>query len=220
MAKQPPAPPASPREWSAKDVAELRAVWAELRPESDDRETERRFFGKLLSPEESGDVFERWLMEAFRLSGATGEPAYQVPMIQSGNTREQIDGLIVDGGSGYLVEAKFWPGKVDFGPIALLHALIGFRPAGTMGLFFSPFGYTQPALESVSLLRPIRVLLFDRRDLLWALPPAGSSKVKATTFFRGRMLEMVRRKWLHAVRNAAFQEPAESPIDQFNPQES
>ena len=219
MAKTPSALPASPRDWSAKDVDELRAVWADLRPESDDAETERRFFGRTLTAEES-DVFERWLMEAFRLSGATGQPAFQVPMAESRQTREQLDGLIVDGGQTYLVEAKFWPGKVDFGPIALLHALIGFRPGGTMGLLFSPFDYTRPALESAGMLRPIAVLLFDREGLAWALPPKNVTKQKATRAFQGRMIEMVRRKRFLANRDGVANLYVGSPIELFNAQGS
>src|SRR5579871_3568098 len=110
MARQPQPPPA-PRDWAAKDVEELRAVWAALRPESDDPQTKRHFFGRELTREESGDVFERWLTEAFRLSGATGLHAFQVPMFESGITREEIDGLIIDGWQACLIEAKFWPGK-------------------------------------------------------------------------------------------------------------
>jgi hypothetical protein len=218
MAKQPPAPP-PPREWVAKDLEELRAVWAALLPEDDDPHAERRFFGRLLTREESGDVFERWLTEAFRLSGATGQSAFQVPMFEGGTTREEIDGLIIDGWQACLIEAKFWPKKVDFPPIAYLRALIEARPMGIMGLFFSPFGYTAPALESVRMLRPIRLLLFDVKDLEWALPPAQLSKAKAVPFFRGRMLEMVRRKWLHAVHHANPHVHVQHPIDLFNQQE-
>lgn len=218
MAKQPP--PSNPREWVAQDVEQLRAVWDALRPESDDAATQRRFFGRLLTPEDAGSAFERWLGEAFRLSGATGEGAFRVPMAGGGGTREEIDGLLLDGWQACLVEAKFWPGKVDFAPVALLRALIEARPAATLGLFFSPFGYTVPAIESVRMMRPIRVLLFDANDLLWALPAVGWSKARALAAFRGRMMEMVRRKWLLAVRKATpFGDVAED-LALFHSQES
>jgi hypothetical protein len=216
MARQPAPTPLTARDWSAKDIDELRAVWNDLRPDSDDPATERHFFGQLLTAELAGDVFERWLMEAFRLSGATGTYAFQVPLLGSGTTREEIDGLILDGSRGYLVEVKFWTGKVDFGPIALLHTLLDLRPVGTMGLFFSAFGYTEPALESATLLRPQRVLLFYRDDLMWALPPANLGKAKAAKAFQGRMLEMVRRKWLLAIRSAVPNLPLALDIDLFN----
>ena len=112
-------------------------------------------------------------------------------MRESGETREQIDGLLFAGWQGFLIECKFWTGKVDFGPIALLHTLLESRPVGTLGLFFSAFGYTGPAIEAAEMLRPLRVLLFVRDDLEWALGPRN---------FKGRMAEMVRRKWMLAVK--------------------
>src|SRR5205823_3934350 len=116
---------------------------------------------------------------------------FRVPMQESSRTREQIDGMVFEGWQGFLIESKFWTGKVDFGPIALLHFLVETRPVGTLGLFFSAFGYTRPAQESANRLHPLRVLLFERRDLEWAL---------AREPFKGSMLEMVRRKWMLAVK--------------------
>ena len=159
--------PLSPAEWKAADAKELRKVWKALRMDLIDENTERSFRGRTLAPEQAGDVFERWVLEAFRLSGMTGHYAFPVPLRASESIREQIDGLVIDGWQGFLVESKFWMKKVDFGPIALLHSHVETRPAGTLGLFFSAFGYTTPALESAELLRPIRVMLFDSSDLLW-----------------------------------------------------
>jgi hypothetical protein len=128
-------------------------------------------------------------------------------MQASGSTREQIDGLVLDGGQCYLVESKFWTDQVDFTPIALLQTLLDTRPVGTLGLFFSAFGYTAPAWESADRLRPVRVLLFDQFDLNWAL---------AKKAFKGSMAEMVRRKWLLAVMNGCVSRPLNTPIDLFN----
>jgi hypothetical protein len=185
------ATPFSTTDWQAGDVPELRRIWKDLRPESAEEGTERRFHDRVLTAEQAGDVFERWVLEAFRLSGATGHYAFRVPMRGSGDTREELDGLIFDGWQGFLLECKFWTGKVDFGPIALLHTLIDARPAGTLGLFFSAFNYTLPALEAAEMLRPLRVLLFDRADLEWALGPKS---------IKGRMVEMVRQRWMLTVK--------------------
>jgi hypothetical protein len=65
------------------------------------------------------------------------------------------------------------------------------RPVGTLGLFFSAWGYTLPAAESAAMLRPMQVLLFGGNDVRWAL--AGRP-------FQGRMAEMVRRKQMLAVK--------------------
>lgn len=180
-----------PTDWRADNPAHLRRIWADLHPESDEAGTERKFGDVSLSLRQAGDVFERWVLEAFRLSGTSGHYAFRVPLGNSGNTREQIDGMILDGWQGFLVESKFWTDKVDFSPLAVLHYLVETRPVGTLGLFFSAFGYTSAAFESTEILRPLRVLLFDQRDLDWALRPGK---------FQGRMAEMVRQKWLLALK--------------------
>lgn len=178
-----------------------------MRPEEDDPGVERRFREQILTPEQAGTVFERRVLEAFRLSGHTGHYPFTVPMQASGSIREQIDGLVIDGWQSFLVESKFWIGQVDFGPIALLHTLLDTRPVGTLGLFFSAFGYTQPAKESTDRLRPVRVLLFDQDDLDWAL-------VKRP--FKGSMMEMVRRKWPLAVMYSRSSASVSDLIDLFN----
>src|SRR5438105_11970713 len=104
----PPQTPESFLDWRATSLKQLRAVWSALRPDSDEANLERTFAGQRLTPEQAGLVFERWVMEAFRLSGATGHYAFQVPLRTSGQTREQIDGLIFDGWQGFLVECKLW----------------------------------------------------------------------------------------------------------------
>ncbi len=126
------------------------------------------------------------------------------------NHREQnfvASPLVIDGWKAFLIESKFWIGQVDFGPIALLHTLLDTRPIGTLGLFFSVFGYTQPARESTDRLRPVRVLLFDQEDLNWALMRKP---------YKGSMMEMVRRKWLLAVMYSRSWGRVSSPIDLFN----
>jgi hypothetical protein len=195
-------------EWKATGVTELRKVWEDLRPDSADESVERKFAGESLTLDQAGAVFERWVLEAFRLSGWTGHYAFRVPLGESGSTREQIDGLLLDGWQGFLVESKFWTNKVDFGPIALLHALVDLRPVGTLGLFFSAFGYTAPAVESARLLRPLRVLLFDKDDL-------GDALAEGKTF-KGRMAEIVRRKWALAVQTGRPHVSVLTPIELFN----
>ena len=167
---------------------------------------QRQFRNVVLTPTQAGDVFERWVMEAFRLSGMQGHNAFRVPLRTSANTREQIDGLIFDGWQAFLVEAKFWTPRVDFSPIVLLHDIVERRPAGTLGLLFSAFGYTTPAIECAELLRPIRVLLFNAEDLNWALQQES---------FKGSMREMVRRKWLHTVMSGRLRTPMSAPLDLF-----
>ncbi len=199
--------PFPPPDWTASNVGQLRRIWTDLRPEVDDRDAERRFRDQLLSPEQAGLVFERWVLEAFRLSGHTGHYAFTLPQRESAVALEQVDGLIFDGWQGFLVESKFWTAKVDFAPIALLQALVSARPDGTMGLFFSVFGYTAPAKELTDRLHPRQVLLVEADDLAWALDQRS---------FKGSMVKMVRRKWMLAVKTGRSSMLVNTPLDLFN----
>ena len=67
-----PTPPVSLTDWVAGDLSDLRSIWESLRPDLDAADTQRTFRGQPLTPQQAGDVFERWVMEAFRLSGARG----------------------------------------------------------------------------------------------------------------------------------------------------
>lgn len=206
MAKAATAPPGF-RDWQAKDLKHLRKIWADLSPDLEAVNTVRKFGDQVLSPSQAGDVFERWILEAFRLSGTTGHYAFEVPLRQSAATLEQIDGMVFEGWQGFLIECKSQSDKVDFSPLARLHYLVEMRPVGTLGLFFSAFGYTLPAQEASELLRPVRVLLFDGADLTWALE--GKS-------FQGRMAEMVRRRWMLAVKLGHSTESVRRGLELFN----
>src|SRR5437588_700640 len=112
-------------------------------PELGQEEVVRRFRGRVLTPQQGGIVFERWVLEAFRLSGVRGHYPYRVAISErEGGTKEQIDGLLFDGWQGFLLESKCQAKPVDFDPIALLYTLVEQRVVGTMGLFFSASGYT------------------------------------------------------------------------------
>src|SRR5206468_379263 len=86
--------PFPPPDWTVNSVGQLRRIWADLRPELDDKDTERRFRDQVLIPEQAGLVFERFVLELFRLSGETGPYPFTLPQHESGGVLEQIDGLI------------------------------------------------------------------------------------------------------------------------------
>jgi hypothetical protein len=162
-----------------------------------------RFRGADITEQKAGWVFERLIMEGFRLAGASGHYAFSVPLGTSGTIREEIDGLVIDGWQGFLVEAKFWTAGVDFGAIARLHILVEQRFSNTLGLFFSAFGFTSPAVESARLLRPIRVLLFDGTDIDTALTSKRD------------MMDTVRKKWALGLKFADPYLKASTPIGTF-----
>ena len=97
----------------------------------------------------------------------------------------------------------------------MLNVAVTIRPVGTLGLLFSAFGYTPPAIESAELLHPIRVLLFDDRDLRWALDETLLKGPAAQKRFEGRMAEMVRRKWMLAMQSGRPHTPVTDAIELF-----
>jgi len=182
-----PGASATYRDWNAHDRENLRATWLALVGSSEGGPP--TFRDEVIDPRKSGWVFERWVLEAFRLDGVQGYHRFASPMTTSGRTREEIDGLVYDGWQGFLIEAKNEGNRVGIDPIFRLHLMAEQRPIGTMGLMFSMSGFTDPAIELAERLRPIRILLFDRNDLDWAITPEGG------------MLAMVRRKWTLALRS-------------------
>jgi hypothetical protein len=185
--------------WEPRDRAELCSVWSELAPGQDEQKP--RFRAKELVKNQAGYLFQRWVMQAFRLSQAEGDHSFRSTRQVSGQTLEELDGLVYSGWQGFLIESKFQEGRVDIDPILRLHIMAEQRPAGTLGLFFSVSGDTGPCLDLVDRLRPMRVLLFEELDLDWAV------KVQ------NNMLEMVRRKWILALRTGR----PHIPVTQFTP---
>jgi hypothetical protein len=183
------------RSWQADDWDVLRTIWTDLYPSEEEAP---RFGPDVLTPQQAGWVFERWILEAFRLSGAAGHYPYDNPQIQ-----EQIDGLVFDGWQGFLIESKFQSRKIDIDPIYRLHVIVEQRLVGALGLFFSASGFTVPAVEKARALRPIRVLLFEADDLNWALQRPGS------------MMTMVQRKWLLALKEGHPNARVVQPVDLF-----
>jgi Restriction endonuclease len=179
------------RVWTAADRKELRAVWVGLVPHryADLTAPARTFRGERITNQQAGWVFERWVLEAFRLDKATVQDPYVVTLAGSQGPKEEIDGLVFHGWNGFLVQSKFWPAGVDFAPLAMLHQQAERRPVGTFGLFFSAFGFTPAAAELATHLRPLRVLLFTGPELAWSL---GAK--------RG-MMTLVEQKWQRAVKS-------------------
>jgi hypothetical protein len=183
------APPASLDHWTATSWDDLASIWKDLFPEPESGHGPT-FRGAVVTPSEAGLVFECWVFEAFRLSSEPGRPvdcvrSYHSP--PSGPITEQIDGLVFDGWQAFLIESKNWAERIDFEPLAKLQLAVERRPIGTIGLFFSPGGYTSPAQTLLQMIRPIRVLPFDRKDLERALEEHNLRKI-------------VRFKWRQAVQ--------------------
>jgi hypothetical protein len=141
----------------AADWAELQAVWSELLL------SPSRFCGAEIGAQEAGWAFEWWVYEAFRLSGADGQPPFVVRLGPS--LVEEIDGAVFASFGAFLVECKFQDAKVTIEPIVKLRSQLERRPPNTMGVIFSKSGFTNEAVILLSHLSPCNVLLFDGDDL-------------------------------------------------------
>jgi hypothetical protein len=175
------------RQWKPVDHAGLHAAWRELFPELYGSAGPRRFDGRDLTAQQAGWVFEHWVCSAFRLVATPLDRVrgpFTVHLETSEKIKEELDGSVILGWQGFLIQSKLQADPIPFEPIARLYLQVGRRPEGAMGLFFAR-KYSIAAEELCKELRPIRVLLFHAEEIDWALtrePPLD-------------MLELVRRKW-------------------------
>lgn len=183
--------------WQAASWDDHASIWRELVESSN--EDVAVFRSRELNAWEAGIVFERWVLEGFRLSKVEVQSSFSTTVRGTQRDEQQIDGLVLFEWQGFLVQSKFWrgPRKVDFGPVALLHVQCEQRAPNTMGLMFAPFGFTVPAIDQAARLRPIRVLLLDSSDLEWAIEHRDFD-------------ELVRRKWMAAVKLGIPNHPVDS----------
>jgi hypothetical protein len=175
------------RQWTPADHGALHAAWRELFPEFSGSSDPRRFDGRDLTAQQAGWVFEHWVCSTFRLvatpqDGIRGPFTVRLELTEQ--IKEELDGSVILGWQGFLIQSKLQTDPIPFEPIARLYLQVGRRPEGALGLFFAP-KYSSAAEELSKELRPIRVLLFRVEEIQWALtrePPLDR-------------LEMVRWKW-------------------------
>jgi hypothetical protein len=182
------------RLWEPKGWDDLEATWEDLIREhtslSPEKEAKSYFQSSPITNQQAGRVFERWVIGAFKESGADVEYPFTVLGGQIPGRRlvEEHDGLLFDGWQGFLIQSKFSPKTtLNIEPITKLKAHVESRPTSTIGLFFSAFGISVPALYEAGRLRPVHLLIFQRVDILWAIK-------------RRDILNLVKRRWQLAVK--------------------
>ncbi len=143
--------------FKAANWRRLQVVWKEL------LQTPPRLRGKEISHQEAGWMFEGWICETFRLSGADVQPPFLVKVGTS--LVEEVDGAVLVPFGAFLVECKFQDAKVTIEPVVKLRSQLERRPPGAMGVVFSRNGFTDEAVTLLSHLSPCNVLLFAGRDL-------------------------------------------------------
>jgi Restriction endonuclease len=115
----------------------------------------------------AGKAFEYLVLRAFELDGAKVKFPYTVRLFDE--EIEQIDGAIHCAGLSCLVESKDQDKNIDIVPIAKLRNQLLRRPSSTIGLIFSSTGFTSPAISLSCFLSPQTILLWDAKEIKYAL---------------------------------------------------
>jgi len=108
-----------------------------------------------MSPQQRGTELNQLLAAIFR--------GYGIPTRVGRQTeRGEIDVSFKLGDTRFILEAKWYANKIDYGPLSLLDSRTRQRLEGTLGIFVSMSGYTKPAVEQVSSSGDrLRIVLFD-----------------------------------------------------------
>jgi hypothetical protein len=128
------------RQWMPADHAGLHAAWRDLFPELQGFEHPRRFEGRDLTAQQAGWVFEHWVCSAFRLIATPPDRVrgpFTVRLETSEKIKEELDGAVILGWQGFLIQSKLQADPIPFEPIARLYLQVGRRPEGALGLFFA-----------------------------------------------------------------------------------
>lgn len=141
-----------------------------------------------------GKALEGLVLRAFELEGKQDPSAISVCWPERVRTRylpknmelEQLDGVVHLGGISFLIECKDRAEEVDAGPISLMRLHLEGRPPCTMGMLFSMGGYKEPARYLAYNSRPLNVLLWEQKDIDWAIRGGG-------------FVELTRRKLRRAI---------------------
>ncbi len=116
---------------------------------------------------DSGKAFEYLILRAFELEGAKVQ--YPFSVVKNSQSIEQIDGVIYSDGLSVLCECKNETKAVNIEPLAKLRNQLLRRPSGVIGTVFSRSGFTEPAITLAEYSSPQTVLLWEGRELDFAL---------------------------------------------------
>lgn len=116
---------------------------------------------------ESGKAFEYLILRAFEMEGAKIQ--YPFSVLKNGQIIEQIDGVVYSDGLSVLCECKDETKAINIEPIAKLRNQLLRRPSGVIGVVFSRSGFTEPAITLAEYSPPQTLLLWEGKELDFAL---------------------------------------------------
>ena len=118
-------------------------------------------------PWDVGKALEYLVIRAFELEGCTVR--YPFSVMLDDTEVEQIDGVVYFEHYSIMIETKDWSTPVNIEPIAKMRNQLLRRPVSTIGLIFSQQGFTEPAATLARFTAPQTILLWDGKELAWAL---------------------------------------------------
>jgi hypothetical protein len=114
------------------------------------------------SKRKRGQEFEVFLYNLLALSDLAPRTRYRPE-------GEEIDGSFELSGRAYLLEAKWHRDPLPASAIYAFKGKVDGKLAGTIGVFVSISGYSEDAVEALTLGKTLNVILADRDDVLAAL---------------------------------------------------
>ena len=131
-----------------------------------------------------GRALEYLVLRAFQLEGA--EVTWPYDVRRNGLLLEQVDGAVHCDGISCLIETKAHSEPIEFLAISRMKARLLRRPRTVIGAVFGTGDFSPAAILLTENLPPPDVLLWQGRELAWALG-------------RQAMREGLRRKMRYAV---------------------
>lgn len=110
-----------------------------------------------------GRALEHLVIRAFELDGAVVRKPFNVRL--EGSPIEQLDGAVYAAGLHCLVECKDRREPLNADAIARVRNQLLRRPAGTVGLMFSPSGYHESAKVLVRYSAHQPILLWHKEEI-------------------------------------------------------
>lgn len=105
-----------------------------------------------------GYKFERVLADLLRHDALEPRTSYKAP-------GEQIDGSFFLDGTVFLLEAKWHADPIPASTLYQFKGKVDGKLTGTLGVFISMSGYSDEAVDALTLGKSLNLILFDKRDM-------------------------------------------------------
>lgn len=127
----------------------------------------KKKYDDLCSPQSNADAkwyrsrgyhFETLLKELLRADNLDPRTSYKA-------SGEQIDGSFFLDGTVFLLEAKWQATEIPASTLYQFKGKVDGKLSGTIGIFISMSGYSEDAVDALTLGKSLNLVLFDKRDI-------------------------------------------------------